>query len=240
MHSTPSRAGRKVPRVASRAKPRKRKAKIPRRGRGKRTPRTKRKLRAAPPKKRVPKRVAAKKRAPKKRSRPVKRAKRSRPVKPKTRKRAIKPTPDHADAVVITGSGKVAPDYRPFVPKERGDHKRKPQPTQIYADAMRRLRAVFEKVDAGTGEIAIARAREIVDSVSDEDESGPDDQVWAYDRDSGEVVWIGPEDDTEEIEWFPTFDEVYDYIDGLCEEFPDLDAHELFEMAFGYDTDQAS
>lgn len=41
-----------------------------------------------------------------------------------------------------------------------------------------------------------------------------------------------------EIEWFPRFDEVYDYIDALVEEF-DLDAHELFEMAFGY-SDEAS
>jgi hypothetical protein len=41
-----------------------------------------------------------------------------------------------------------------------------------------------------------------------------------------------------EIEWFPRFDEVYDYIDALVDEF-DLDAHELFEMAFGY-SDEAT
>jgi hypothetical protein len=36
----------------------------------------------------------------------------------------------------------------------------------------------------------------------------------------------------------PTFDEVYDYIDALVEEY-DMDAHELFEIAFGY-SDQAT
>lgn len=36
-----------------------------------------------------------------------------------------------------------------------------------------------------------------------------------------------------EIEPLPTFDEVYDYIDALVEEY-DMDAHELFEIAFGY------
>lgn len=41
-----------------------------------------------------------------------------------------------------------------------------------------------------------------------------------------------------EIEWYPRFDEVYDYIDGLVEEF-DLDAHSLFELAFGY-SDEAT
>jgi hypothetical protein len=42
-----------------------------------------------------------------------------------------------------------------------------------------------------------------------------------------------------EIEWFPRFDEVYDYIDALVDEY-DLDAHELFEMAFGYSSDEAA
>ena len=42
----------------------------------------------------------------------------------------------------------------------------------------------------------------------------------------------------DEIQWFPTFDEVYDYIDALVEEY-DLDAHELFELAFGY-SDEAT
>lgn len=37
----------------------------------------------------------------------------------------------------------------------------------------------------------------------------------------------------DDVRWFPTFDEVYDYIDALVDEF-DLDAHELFELAYGY------
>ena len=45
--------------------------------------------------------------------------------------------------------------------------------------------------------------------------------------------------DADEIEWFPTFDEVYDYIDALVEEY-DLDAHDMFELAFGYKGDDAA
>lgn len=40
-------------------------------------------------------------------------------------------------------------------------------------------------------------------------------------------------EDLPQIDWLPTFDEVYDYIDGLAEEY-DLDPHDLFELAFGY------
>jgi len=42
-----------------------------------------------------------------------------------------------------------------------------------------------------------------------------------------------PEREGPEIEDIPNFDEVYDYIDALVEEY-DMDAHELFEIAFGY------
>lgn len=42
-----------------------------------------------------------------------------------------------------------------------------------------------------------------------------------------------------EIEWLPTFDEVYDFIDALVDEY-DLDPHELFELAFGYSDEVAA
>jgi hypothetical protein len=47
------------------------------------------------------------------------------------------------------------------------------------------------------------------------------------------------DDDGPQIVWLPSFDEVYDYIDGLVEDY-DLDHNELFEWAFGYtDSDAA-
>jgi len=55
-------------------------------------------------------------------------------------------------------------------------------------------------------------------------------------RSKGGQLFVRRRSDVEienEIEWFPTFAETYDYIDALVEDY-DLDAHELFELAYGY------
>ena len=132
---------------------------------------------------------------------------------------------------------------RKRAPPKRSKRARSETTKRGWATRRKRAKQLIRERDADLGDVEIESA--------DPDAWLPDEDYRAYpltprdldgwrkvDPHAGAMRWLEsrfglPVESEREIVWFPTFDEVYDYIDALVEAY-DLDAHQMFELAYGY------
>lgn len=170
-----------------------------------------------------------KKRKPSNGRTPPRRTPKSKPPKRKRpKKRSAKAKPSRKSPT---------PRKKPQSRKHRKPARNKPQRYHDYDDV--EVITGDDRVDPKYAPYPLPEiVRDDDEDYGEADLSGGDDEIPSYD----DLIDLGERmlDEKEEgIEWLPTFDEVYDYIDALVEEF-DLDAHELFELAFGYGEGEAA
>jgi len=145
------------------------------------------------------------------------------PVKRKPKKRRAPPTPAPKKRPKPKAR-KRAPPKRSRAAKKRSDGAKRGWVTR-----RKRAAALARERDSDRGDV------EVVSKEPGAWVPAADYSPFAI-RTKGGQLFVRRRTDIDpggEIEWFPTFAETYDYIDALVENY-DLDAHELFELAYGY------
>ncbi|HEY4723496.1 MAG TPA: hypothetical protein VII92_16695 [Anaerolineae bacterium] len=157
------------------------------------------------------------------------------PVKRKPKKRRAPPAPAPKKRPKAK-TRKRAPPKRSRAAKKRSDAAKRGWVTR-----RKRAKALARERDSDRGDVEVVGKEADAWTVDPRYTPYPTDLFQFRTRDGTTFIQRSPNvlaqgsiaESSDEIVWFPTFDETYDYIDALVDEY-DLDAHQMFELAYGY------